>query len=340
MSAGLLAVHAHPDDETLATGGLLAAWAASGGAVTVVTCTRGERGEVIGPDPARLEGDGPALAAHRERELAEALTALGSQDHPVRGVFLDTLPRVDGESPVDGAQRYRDSGMAWAGAGLAGRLADLPPDAFVAVPIDEAAARLAGLIRRMRPDVVVTYEPDGGYGHPDHVRAHQVTMRALELAADPSASPGPAHVVGAVLWAAVATGVLRAAYRALAGLPVASDRGPAPVLAAPDASGPLPSVAVPAGVLDLVVDVEPVLDRVTSALRAHRTQVQAVAVLPGGVSLDVDESERPVGDVRLVGSYALSNDVLAPLLSHESYRFAPGRRATDVAWPDAVTPVA
>jgi len=116
---GLLAVHAHPDDETLATGGLLATWARAGRPVTVVTCTRGELGEVIGGELAHLAGDGPALAAHRETELAGALGALGVADH----VFLDT---------VAPPARFVDSGMAWAGAGRAGRVAHLPDDAFVA----------------------------------------------------------------------------------------------------------------------------------------------------------------------------------------------------------------
>src|SRR6478609_7192343 len=102
-TGGVLAVHAHPDDETLATGALLATWAASGLPVTLVTCTRGERGEVIGAGLAALEGDGPALAAHREHELAAALAALGVGDH----VFLD-----GGVGP-----RYEDSGMAWLSSG-------------------------------------------------------------------------------------------------------------------------------------------------------------------------------------------------------------------------------
>src|SRR5690349_18876390 len=166
MTGGLLAVHAHPDDESLATGALLATWAASGRPVTLVTCTRGERGEVIGDALAHLEGDGPALAAHRETELAAALAALGVTDH----VFLDSVG-------PGGAARYEDSGMAWLGAGRAGSADDVPPGAFVAVPLDEAARRLAHVLRSRRPEVVVTYEPAGGYGHPDHVRAHDVTTR-------------------------------------------------------------------------------------------------------------------------------------------------------------------
>lgn len=338
LPGGLLAVHAHPDDETLATGGLLATWADAGRPVTVVTCTRGELGEVIGEPLAHLEGNGPALAAHREGELAAALAALGVADH----VFLDTVP--DDDAPQEGARvRFSDSGMAWAGVGRAGRVADLPDGAFVAVPLDTAARRLARVLRTRRPDVVVTYEPGGGYGHPDHVRAHEVTMRALELARDAHQDlGGNAHAPAVVLVAVVPGDALRAAYRALAGLPVldalcAGD----PRLTVPDPGGPLPSVAVAADDVNLVVDVTPVLDRIIAALAAHATQVRSI-------TLDADLVARAARAQRagdragvVVGCFALSNDVLQPLLSTESYRqFGVDGASvpTDaVAWPDAVT---
>lgn len=302
VTGGVLAVHAHPDDETLSTGALLATWAAAGRPATVVTCTRGERGEVIGPRRAALEGDGAALAAHREGEVAAAVRALGATQ-----VFLDELPAD--RSPADGAgERYEDSGMAWVSTGRAGAAADLPPRALVGVPLDEAAARLAGLIRERRPELVVTYEPGGGYGHPDHVRAHEITVRAVELAGrDP-----------AVAWAVAPAAALRAGYAALA-----VDPGARAVLAAhaddrrvtresplalPDPAGPLPSVAAD-GPVDLVVDVLPVRDRVLAALCAHATQVQAVRAL-----------DHPDA----AGCCALSNLVLAPVLPHETYRWAPG----------------
>jgi N-acetyl-1-D-myo-inositol-2-amino-2-deoxy-alpha-D-glucopyranoside deacetylase len=193
----------------------------------------------------------------------------------------------------------------------------VPPGAFVAVPLDEAAGRLAGLIRDRRPDLVVTYEPGGGYGHPDHVRAHEVTTRAVELAADPAWGRGATWAPG-VAWAVAPAGALRAGYAALA-----QDPGVAAVLAAhaddrratresplalPDPAGPLPSVAVP-GPVDLVVDVRPVRDRVLAALRAHATQVQAV---------------RPLDLPGAVACLALSILVLAPVLPEECYRWAPG----------------
>ena len=317
----LLAVHAHPDDETLATGALLAAWAASGAPATVVTCTRGERGEVIGSSLAHLEGDGPALAAHRTGELAAALAQLGVRDH----VFLDTVPGPGG-APSD--VRYAGSGMAWAGVGRAGRLEDLPPDAFVGAPVDEAAGRLARLVRSRRPAVLATYEPGGGYGHPDHVRAHEVATEAVRLAADPAWEPeaGAPHTVAAVLWAAQGESTLRRAYATLAAEQAAS--GPEAGLAAPDPDGPLPSVAAPDAALDVVVEVAPVLPAVVGALRAHATQVHALARV------------EPGADPAVLGRYALSNDILAPLLATEGYRLAPGSQAEAVTWPAGVRRVA
>ena len=224
----LLAVHAHPDDETLWTGALLAAWARAG-EVGVVTCTRGERGEVIGTDLAHLEGDGPALAAYREGELRSALEALGVRSH----AYLDSL---DDDGPT---ARFEDSGMAWLADGVAGPAAQVPAGAFVRVDVEAAAAPLAAHLAETRPAVVVTYGPDGGYGHPDHVRAHEVTTAAIARLAREG------HPVPAVLWA------------------VAPDRTDA-VLAA---DGPRVEVAL-----------APVIDRVAAAMRAHATQVQDVVV--------------------------------------------------------------
>ncbi|NMM17581.1 MAG: GlcNAc-PI de-N-acetylase [Cellulomonas sp.] len=329
---GLLAVHAHPDDETLATGALLATWADAGLPVTVVTCTRGELGEVIGPALAHLEGDGPALAAHRERELAAALEALGVTDH----LFLDAAAPATGRSAepcVASGVRFTDSGMAWAGVTHAGRRENLPDGAFVAVPLDDAAGRLARVLRDRRPAVVVTYEPGGGYGHPDHVRAHEVTARAVALAADTDWAPeaGPSHAVAAVLWAVRGEQSLRAAYRELAANPrlVASDlraRFPAP-------DGPVPSVAVPDGEVGLTVDVRPVLARLAAALFAHATQVK-------GVTIVWSDRDAPGAPNDVIGSYALSNDIVAPVLGVEEYRLAPGSSGDGVVWPAGMRRVA
>lgn len=294
--SGLLAVHAHPDDETLSTGALLATWAASGAPVTVVTCTRGERGEVIPPDLAHLARDPAGLAAHRERELVAALEALGVTDH----AYLDALPGPDGARR---AAPYVDSGMAWVTPGRAGPAPDAGPDAFSAAPVEEAAVRLAVLLRARRPAVVVGYEPGGGYGHPDHVRAHRVLTRGVELAGDGRALPGTPHEVRAVLWAAVDADAWRVA-RAELPEPPAGLRGPGPGRA-------VPSSAVPSSEVDVRVDVAPVLGRVAAALRAHATQVQGV------------RTWEPTGGVTL-GCLALSDGVLQPLLRHECYRVASG----------------
>lgn len=309
----LLAVHAHPDDETLATGALLATWAAAGQPVTLVTCTRGERGEVIGSALAHLEGDGPALAAHREGELRAALGALGVAEHH----FLDMLPAGGTTGPAVDPLRYEDSGMAWVGAagGRAGQAEVVPARALVAAPLEAAAAALADLVRELRPAVVVTYESGGGYGHPDHVRAHEITMRALELAA--TASPThPAHLPDDVWWAVVPAPVVRGARAALSEL---TEREPelagllaqSPTAQLPD--GALPAAAASGLGVVATIDAAPVADRVEAALRAHATQVHWIHRF----------AQERREDVGLLGWYALSNDVLVPWLAHEYYARAP-----------------
>ncbi|MFC8597846.1 PIG-L family deacetylase [Isoptericola sp. NPDC057191] len=320
---GLLAVHAHPDDETLATGALIASWAAAGRPVTVVTCTRGERGEVIDTPAhptglARLEGDGPALAAHREGEVAAAVAALGGGPGAVGQVFLDAADLSDAR-PTRGPEasgdpgrrpRFEDSGMTWVAPGIAGPADDAPPTAFARVPLDDAAARLAALVRAHRPDVVATYETRGGYGHPDHVRTHEVTTRALALAADPGAAVPGEPWAGAELWQAVASSAaLRAGRRALAADPDARTLAARAGLTFPDPDEDLPPLAAHDAELSTgevrTVDVAPVLDRVLEAMRAHATQVQHASAARAATGL--------------LGWYALSNGVLAPVLAHESY---------------------
>jgi len=282
VPGSLLAVHAHPDDEVLYTGALIAQAAAAGLPVTVVTCTRGERGEVLalpGTASARLahlEGDGPALAAYREQELAASLRALGDT---VRGTFLDKLPCpvVSTRPPasaysttrVETKERYEDSGMIWIAPGIAG------PDpsvtgGFCAVPLDEAAARLALLIRREHPAVVATYDETGGYGHPDHIRAHQVTVRAMELAADPTFASDGLAPWAADLWQRTPLGA-----------------------------------QIDVGASDIAqIEVAPVLDRVLAAMLAHATQIQNVSAVAAGEAL---------------GSYALSNGVPAGICAQEFF---------------------
>jgi len=158
----LLLVHAHPDDETITTGATMARYAAEGAHVTLVTCTLGEEGEILVPALAGLAADrADQLGGYRIGELARAMAALGVTDHRFLG----------------GAGRYRDSGMI-------GTPQNEHPRAFWRASVAEAAEQLAAVVREVRPQVVITYDPDGLYGHPDHIQAHRVTMRAIELAAD------------------------------------------------------------------------------------------------------------------------------------------------------------
>lgn len=155
----LLLVHAHPDDESINNGATMAKYAAEGAHVTLVTCTLGEGGEVIPPELAHLTG--AALGEHRLGELTAAMRALGVDDFRLLG----------------GPGRYRDSGMM-------GLPDNDDPACFWQADVDTAAASLVEVIREVRPQVLVTYDDHGGYGHPDHIQAHRVAMRAAELAAD------------------------------------------------------------------------------------------------------------------------------------------------------------
>jgi len=157
----LMTVHAHPDDETIGTGGLMARTVATGHRVVLVTCTRGELGEIVEP-----ELDTPAnhrrLGEIRMAELEAAMGDLGVTEWENLG--------------------YRDSGMM----GTAG---NLDPRAFWNADLDEAARRLTWFVRRVRPDVMTTYNDFGGYGHPDHIRTHDVSVRAFARAGDPAWYP-------------------------------------------------------------------------------------------------------------------------------------------------------
>lgn len=172
--------HAHPDDETLATGALIAELVSREPSreCIVVTATRGERGEIV---KGRFPGlHGEDFIARRELELAGALEALG-----VPGpMFLGDPPaRANGLEP----RRYADSGMRWVRPGLAGPAMDSGPDSFTAAGIDEPAADLAAALSALRADLVVTYDDAGSYGHPDHVHLNHVTRVASRLTGVPMA---------------------------------------------------------------------------------------------------------------------------------------------------------
>ena len=156
----LLFVHAHPDDESIGTGATMAKYAAEGAQVTLVTCTLGELGEVIPPSLAHLAAEAEdRLGEYRIGELAAACAALGVTDHRFLG----------------GPGRWRDSGMM----GTAG---NDDPRCFWQADLDEAADALLEVIREVRPQVLVTYDANGFYGHPDHIQAHRVAWRAFERA--------------------------------------------------------------------------------------------------------------------------------------------------------------
>ena len=169
----VLFIHAHPDDESIMTGGTMAALAARGASVVLVTATRGEGGEVIGETHAHLFGDRPGLAEHRERELAEATSALGVSD----SYFLGEERTVAGTQLPP--RRFEDSGMEWGADGHAVAPAHMPPEALCSATVSEVADYVGAAIRQVRPDLVVTYGPGGGYGHPDHVRCYEATQVAL-----------------------------------------------------------------------------------------------------------------------------------------------------------------
>src|ERR1700761_3487320 len=159
MNHSLLLVHAHPDDESIGTGATMAKYAAEGAQVTLVTCTLGELGEIIPPDLAHLGPD--ELGQYRIGELDAACAALGVTDHRYLG----------------GPGRWRDSGMM-------GTEGNDDPRCFWRADLDQAAAALLDVIREVRPQVLVTYDANGFYGHPDHIQAHRVAWRAFQRAGD------------------------------------------------------------------------------------------------------------------------------------------------------------
>ena len=159
----LLLVHAHPDDETINNGVTMAKYADLGAQVTLVTCTRGEEGEVLVSELANLASDkDDKLGEHREVELKDAMAQLGINDFRFLG------------AP---SKKWRDSGMMGTPANDRG-------DVFWQADLDEASNELVKIILEIKPQVLITYDEFGGYGHPDHIKAHRVAMRAAELAAN------------------------------------------------------------------------------------------------------------------------------------------------------------
>jgi N-acetyl-1-D-myo-inositol-2-amino-2-deoxy-alpha-D-glucopyranoside deacetylase len=224
MSRSLLLVHAHPDDESIGTGATMAKYAAEGARVTLVTCTLGELGEIIPPALQYLLPD--ELGEYRVGELARACEALGVSDHRFLG----------------GAGRWRDSGMM-------GLPDNDDPRCFWQANVDEAASALAAIIDEVAADVIVTYDENGFYGHPDHIQAHRVGRRAHQMTGETAkfyATAMPRSVVAEAIKLPADSWFERAAE---------------------------PAVGVPDDQVTTEIDATKYLDAKLAAMRAHETQI-------------------------------------------------------------------
>ena len=279
----LLLVHAHPDDETINNGATMARYAAEGAQVTLLTCTLGEEGEVLVPELAQLAPDqADQLGGYRIGELSAAMAALGVTDWRFLG----------------GAGRYRDSGMM-------GTEANAKPRAFWNADLAEAVGHAVAVVRETRPQVVVTYDENGGYGHPDHIQAHRVAMAAVDAAADPAYRPelGEPWEVAKVYWCCVPRSVLREGAEAMASLGEAS----------PFAQlGEIEDIpfAVPDELVTAAVDGRAHAGAKDAAMRAHATQITV---------------DGPF--------FALSNNLGQEVLGVEYYRLVRGERGPAGAGP-------
>ena len=247
-------VHAHPDDETIGTGVTMAKYAAEGADVCLVTCTLGEEGEVLVDDLAHLAADREDnLGPERLVELNKAMAALGVTDHL----------RLGGDG------HYRDSGMAYDEQGNAIARSELRPDIFWTTDLLTAADQLVPVIRDRRPQVLVTYDQNGGYGHPDHVQAHRVAMYAYVLAGAPSyrRDLGEAWAVPRVLWTAMSESTLREGIKALRA------SGDTETWKGMEPDGDMPPMAVPDADIAAVIDGTEHVEAKMDAMRAHRSQI-------------------------------------------------------------------
>jgi N-acetyl-1-D-myo-inositol-2-amino-2-deoxy-alpha-D-glucopyranoside deacetylase len=280
----VLFVHAHPDDETINNGATMARYVAEGAHVTLLTCTLGEEGEILVPELAQLAADAAdQLGGYRIGELAAAMDALGVTDRRFLG----------------GAGHHRDSGMI-------GTPPNEAPRAFWRADPAEALAQAVAVVREVRPQVLVTYDEVGGYGHPDHVQAHRVAMAAVDAAADPAYLPelGEVWTVAKVYWNAMPRSVAQHGVDALAALGEQAPFTPTPDLDA----GPF---AVADDLVTTAVDGGAHLAAKAAAMRAHRTQIT------------VDGS-----------FFALSNGIGQPVLGTEHYRLVRGTRGPAGAGPE------
>ncbi|MGC5013414.1 PIG-L family deacetylase [Streptosporangium sp. DT93] len=228
----VMAVHAHPDDEVLGTGGILSRYADEGIRTVLVTCTNGEQGDAPGGvKPGEPGHDEAAVSALRLEELRASVTHLGIEHVELLG--------------------YRDSGMdGWDG--------NKAEDAFANVPVERAAARLAELMERYRPQVVVTYDENGGYGHPDHIQAHRIAVAAAETSQIPEK----------LYYTAVPRERMAELSELLRSAGVAPEE-----LELPDDFG------VPEAQITAMIDVTPYVERKRKALEAHASQGDSIFML-------------------------------------------------------------
>lgn len=283
----LLLVHAHPDDETINNGATMARYVDEGVHVTLVTCTLGEEGEVLVPELEHLAADkNDELGPHRVTELAAAMAELGVTDHRFLG----------------GEGRYRDTGMVWDDDGNAAPPPDPKPETFWRTDILVPADDLVRIIREVRPQVLVTYDEWGNYGHPDHIQAHRVAMYAAALAAVPSYREdlGEAWEIAKVYWTAMAESVIREGLRKVRAA------GDETSFEGMDPDGELPRMFTPDRQISCVVDGTAYVDRKMNALKAHATQI----TLDGPF-------------------FALSNNAGQEIWASEAYRLAKGVHSPD-----------
>jgi N-acetyl-1-D-myo-inositol-2-amino-2-deoxy-alpha-D-glucopyranoside deacetylase len=284
MDKHLLLVHAHPDDESIGQGATMARYVAEGVGVTLITCTGGEMGEILVPELEHMAADkDDTLADQRRIELDNAMKQLGVTDHRYLGGF----------------GTYRDSGMQWHEDGHAVAADTIHENAFWHADLTEAAAHLVGVIREVRPQVLVTYDEFGGYGHPDHIQAHRVATYAAALAAVPSYRKdlGEAHDIAKVYWGAMSESRMRAGLRLL------RDSGDTTTFEGMDPDGPLPPFITPDENLSAMVDGTEYHDQKMAALAAHATQIT---------------TDGPF--------FALSNNLGTTAWGLEFYRIAKGER--------------
>jgi N-acetyl-1-D-myo-inositol-2-amino-2-deoxy-alpha-D-glucopyranoside deacetylase len=240
-SRSLVFVHAHPDDESLGTGGSIARYADEGVHVCLITCTNGEMGEVADvPDLGPTDEIRERLGEVRTDELAEACRRLGEVDLRMLG--------------------FHDSGME-------GTEANADPHAFINQGLDEPVRMIVEILRELRPQVLATYNEFGFYGHPDHIRAHEAAMRAVGAAADPAYAPdtGEPHQVAKVYYTAVPRSLLEG------GRSLAQQMGVDPDDFFSDED--IARVATPDELVTTSVDVSKYVDKKFHALEAHRTQL-------------------------------------------------------------------